>query len=68
MTRRWHTVAQNIEQTAAAAKPVAVEDVIREITPDIKTIADKKPALLPMLIGMVKGIKLSLDGRADGIA
>lgn len=61
-------MAQNIEQTAAAAKPVAVEDVIREINPDINTIADKKPELLPMLIGVVKGIKLSLDGRADGIA
>ena len=61
-------MAQNIERTAAAAKPVAVEDVIREINPDINTIADKKPELLPMLIGVVKGIKLSLDGRADGIA
>ena len=61
-------MAQNIDQTAAAAKPVAVEDVIREINPDINTIADKKPELLPMLIGVVKGIKLSLDGRADGIA
>lgn len=61
-------MAQNIEQTAAAAKPVAVEDVIREINPDINTIAEKKPELLPMLIGVVKGIKLSLDGRADGIA
>ena len=61
-------MAQNIEQTAAAAKPVAVEDVIREINPDINTIADKKPELLPILIGVVKGIKLSLDGRADGIA
>ena len=61
-------MAQNIDQTAAAAKPVAVEDVIREINPDINTIADKKPELIPMLIGVVKGIKLSLDGRADGIA
>ena len=61
-------MAQNIDQTAAAAKPVAVEDVISEISPDINTIVDKKPELLPMLIGVVKGIKLSLDGRADGIA
>lgn len=54
-------MTQNLEQTAAAAKPAAVEDVIRGITPDINAIADKKPELLPMLIGVVKGIKLTID-------
>ena len=38
-----------------------IDQELKEVHEDISTIAEKKPEMMPVLIGIVKGIRLSSE-------
>lgn len=46
----------------------SVQQEIMEIHEDVKVIAEKKPELMPVLLGVIKGIRLSSEATKSAIA